>query len=225
MGEIITMRLEGLKEKIVGRDKLSGIIIRLFKNTWRILGNSISLVALLISFFSYRATVKEKELTTKLAELEQFYDAASALPDEISYFPLLMTSDYFNTSNQDHRKEVGTQNKIDKIKFVIEDSLNKDNKFYEDFNREFNNLFENEESIKEYVDLKYRYLVYLEMNQEKAGFSYHDDTLLLDVKNKLDKKAGEFNRLSINSKEYYRFLMSYYKEEKKSLQDKYEKLW
>lgn len=225
MGEIITMRLEGLKEKIVGRDKLSGIIIRLFKNTWRILGNSISLVALLISFFSYRATVKEKELTTKLAELEQFYDAAVALPDEISYFPLLMTSDYFNTSNQDHRKEFSTQNKIDKIKFVIKDSLNKNNKSYEDFNREFNNLFEKEESIKEYVDLKYRYLVYMEMNRERAGFSYHDDTLLMDVKNELDKKAGEFNSLSINSKEYYRFLMSYYKEEKKSLQDKYKKLW
>ncbi len=63
------------------------------------------------------------------------------------------------------------------------------------------------------------------MNQKKQGFSNHDDTLLMDVKNKLDKKAGEFNRLSINSKEYYRFLMSYYKEEKKSLQDKYEKLW
>lgn len=224
MGEIITMRLEGLKEKIVGRDKLSGII-RLFKNTWRILGNSISLVALLISFFSYRATVKEKELTTKLAELEQFYDAAVALPDEISYFPLLMTSDYFNTSNQDHRKEFSTQNKIDKIKFVIKDSLNENNKSYEDFNREFNNLFEKEESIKEYVDLKYRYLVYMEMNRERAGFSYHDDTLLMDVKNELDKKAGEFNSLSINSKEYYRFLMSYYKEEKKSLQDKYKKLW
>ena len=219
------MRLEGLKEKIVGRDKLSGIIIRLFKNTWRILGNSISLVALLISFFSYRATVKEKELTTKLAELEQFYDAAVALPDEISYFPLLMTSDYFNTSNQDHRKEFSTQNKIDKIKFVIKDSLNENNKSYEDFNREFNNLFEKEESIKEYVDLKYRYLVYMEMNRERAGFSYHDDTLLMDVKNELDKKAGEFNSLSINSKEYYRFLMSYYKEEKKSLQDKYKKLW
>lgn len=218
------MRLEGLKEKIVGRDKLSGII-RLFKNTWRILGNSISLVALLISFFSYRATVKEKELTTKLAELEQFYDAAVALPDEISYFPLLMTSDYFNTSNQDHRKEFSTQNKIDKIKFVIKDSLNENNKSYEDFNREFNNLFEKEESIKEYVDLKYRYLVYMEMNRERAGFSYHDDTLLMDVKNELDKKAGEFNSLSINSKEYYRFLMSYYKEEKKSLQDKYKKLW
>jgi hypothetical protein len=225
VGEIITMRLEGLKEKIVGRDKLSGIIIRLFKNTWRILGNSISLVALLISFFSYRATVKEKELTTKLAELEQFYDAAVALPDEISYFPLLMTSDYFNTSNQDHRKEFSTQNKIDKIKFVIKDSLNENNKSYEDFNREFNNLFEKEESIKEYVDLKYRYLVYMEMNRERAGFSYHDDTLLMDVKNELDKKAGEFNSLSINSKEYYRFLMSYYKEEKKSLQDKYKKLW
>lgn len=224
MTEIIIMWLKTSIEKIVGRDKFSGII-RLFKNTWKILGSSISLVALLISFFSYRATVKEKELTTKLAELEQFYDFAASLPDEISYFPLLMTSDYFNTSNQDHRKEFSTQNKIDKIKFVIEDSLNKDNKFYEDFNREFNNLFENEESIKEYVDLKYRYLVYLEMNQEKAGFSYHDDTLLMDVKNKLDKKAGEFNHLSINSKEYYRFLMSYYKEEKKSLQDKYEKLW
>ena len=122
MGEIITMRLKILKEKIVGVDKFSGIIIRLFENTWKILGGSLSLAALLISFFSYRATVKEKELTTKLAELEQFYEAAVALPDEISYFPLLMTSDYFNTSNQDHRKEVSTQNKIDKIKFVIEDS-------------------------------------------------------------------------------------------------------
>lgn len=225
MGEIITMRLKILKEKIVGVDKFSGIIIRLFENTWKILGGSLSLAALLISFFSYRATVKEKELTTKLAELEQFYEAAVALPDEISYFPLLMTSDYFNTSNQDHRKEVSTQNKIDKIKFVIEDSLNKDNKFYEDFNREFNSLFEKEESIKKYVDLKYRYLVYLEMNRERAGFSYHDDTLLMDVKNELDKKAVEFNSLSINSKEYYHFLISYYKDEKQSLQNKYEKLW
>ncbi len=82
MGRIITMRLEILKEKIIGRDKFSGII-RLFKNTWKILGSSISLAALLSPFFSYRATVKEKELTTKLAELEQFYDVASALPDEI----------------------------------------------------------------------------------------------------------------------------------------------
>ena len=66
MGEIITMRLKILKEKIVGVDKFSGIIIRLFENTWKILGGSLSLAALLISFFSYRATVKEKELTTKL---------------------------------------------------------------------------------------------------------------------------------------------------------------
>ena len=225
MGEIIKMRLKTLKKIIVGLDEFLGIFIKLFENTWKILGGSLSLVALLVSFFSYRATVKEKELTTKLAELEQFYDVAASLPDEISYFPLLMTSDYFNTSNQDPLKEVSTQNKIDKIKFVIEDSLNKDNKFYEDFNREFNSLFEKEESIKKYVDLKYRYLVYLEMNRERAGYSYHDDTLLMDVKNKLDKKAGEFNSLSINSKEYYHFLISYYKDEKQSLQNKYEKLW
>ena len=219
------MRLEIVKKIIVGLDEFLGSFIELFKNTWKILGGSLSLVALFVSFFTYRTTVKEKELTTKLAELEQFYDAAVALTDEISYFPLLMTSDYFNTSNQDHRKEFSTQNKIDKIKSIIEDSLNEDNKFYEDFNREFNNLFEKEESIKEYVDLKYRYLVYLEMNRERAGFSYHDDTLLMDVKNELDKKAVEFNSLSINSKEYYRFLMFYYKEEKESLQNKFEKRW
>ena len=87
MTEIIIMWLKTSIEKIVGRDKFSGII-RLFKNTWKILGSSISLVALLISFFSYRATVKEKELTTKLAELEQFYDFAASLPDEISYIRL-----------------------------------------------------------------------------------------------------------------------------------------
>jgi len=115
VGEIIKMRLKTLKKIIVGLDEFLGIFIKLFENTWKILGGSLSLVALLVSFFSYRATVKEKELTTKLAELEQFYDVAASLPDEISYFPLLMTSDYFNTSNQDPLKEVSTQNKIDKI--------------------------------------------------------------------------------------------------------------
>ncbi|MCY7019518.1 hypothetical protein [Streptococcus sanguinis] len=181
--------------------------------------------AMLVSYSNLKYSTNQNMLAIKLAELEKFYDAAASLPTELEDYPVLVTANSFNTKNENHREELEIQNSIFKHESLIINHLNKDNKVYNDFNEELKKYFKRKDLILKYVNVSYQYLVYKGMNQETAGFSYHDSKKVDELAKKRMELETKLTKFSVNIDKYYMYLNSYYNQEKKTLLRKYDKYW
>lgn len=185
-------------------------LITLFRG----IGGLISLTALILSYFSLNYNINQQVLREELAEVDKFYDVAASFPNPVEDYPILLVANMFNTKGEDHRAEVEEKNSMIRNKAFIKSHLNKDNPAFKDFDKEFELYSKKEDVIVDFVDVSYKYLVYSGMNQEQAGFSFHDSNKLEELEKQRGELESKFYKISVNSEGYYLQLNNYCQQEK-----------